>query len=62
MCTIRGELSRVSWRKSTYSDDQHDCVEVADSEAVTAIRDSKRPSGPALILPRQAWARFIRTL
>ncbi|MCC2279371.1 DUF397 domain-containing protein [Streptomyces sp. ET3-23] len=51
------------WRKSTYSSGQEDCLEVADSVAAIAVRDSKRaPSGPALILPRQAWARFIRTL
>ncbi|MEV4744240.1 DUF397 domain-containing protein [Streptomyces sp. NPDC049555] len=26
---MRADLSSVTWRKSTYSDDQQDCVEVA---------------------------------
>ncbi|MFF4410481.1 DUF397 domain-containing protein [Streptomyces sp. NPDC001404] len=62
---MRADLSNANWRKSSYSTGQEECVEVAENisgEAVTAIRDSKRPSGPALLLPRQAWARFVRTL
>ncbi|MFF4741356.1 DUF397 domain-containing protein [Streptomyces sp. NPDC001262] len=66
MQSERVDLSSARWRKSTYSNGQDDCLEIADNipggEAVTVVRDSKRPSGPALLLPHAAWAKFIRTL
>lgn len=66
MQTKRADLSNARWCKSTYSHGQDDCLEVADNipggEAAIAVRDSKRPSGPALLLPHTAWADFVRTL
>ncbi|MGW1200762.1 DUF397 domain-containing protein [Streptomyces sp. NPDC002536] len=64
---MRADLSSANWRKSTYSSGQEDCLEIADNipggEAAIAVRDSKRaPSGPALLLPHVAWAKFVRTL
>lgn len=38
----------VIWRKSTRSQDQGACVELA---SVGAVRDSKNPAGPQLRLP-----------
>jgi hypothetical protein len=49
--------SAVRWRKSTRSS-QHensDCVELAAVEAQVAIRDSKDPNGPRLMLTRSQW-------
>lgn len=63
---IADDIPIRDWRKSTYSDTVAECIEVADNipggRAAIAIRDSKRPSGPALLLPHAAWADFIRSL
>ena len=52
------------WRKSSYSGDHASaCVEIADltntSYHRVAIRDSKDPSGPAIVLPPHAFTAFI---
>ncbi|MGK3109000.1 DUF397 domain-containing protein [Streptomyces sp. WAC05858] len=54
-------LPGVVWRKSTYSDSNGGtCVEVADGiPVVVPVRDSKNPSGPALVFPPSSWASFI---
>jgi Domain of unknown function (DUF397) len=47
------------YRKSTYSDPERECVEVAtNAPDAVAIRDSKRPEGPILRMPPAAWAAF----
>jgi Domain of unknown function (DUF397) len=58
------DLTAAAWRKSSYSNsDGGECVEIADNlPAVTPIRDSKDPHGPALVLPRAAWASFVTAL
>jgi hypothetical protein len=58
------DLSRAAWRKSSFSNGQGgDCVEVARNlPGVIAVRDSKNPDGPALIVSRDEWARFITRL
>jgi hypothetical protein len=52
-----------AWFKSSYSSDQGaSCVEIADlipTHARVAVRDSKLPSGPALVLPPEAFASFV---
>ncbi|WP_329105606.1 DUF397 domain-containing protein [Micromonospora sp. NBC_01699] len=55
------DLSRARWRKSTRSNTAGgNCVEVADNlSGVVAVRDSKDPSGPALIFKPQAWRGFV---
>ncbi|GAB4585012.1 DUF397 domain-containing protein [Nocardia sp. IFM 10818] len=53
------ELSEASWFKSTYSSGQTDCVEVAWlPEGIVGLRDSKDPSGPALLFSGNDWAAF----
>ncbi|MEV6973792.1 DUF397 domain-containing protein [Kitasatospora sp. NPDC093806] len=54
------DLADVQWRKSTYSGQGGDCVEVApDFQVVVPVRDSKDPSGPALVFPAGAWSAFV---
>lgn len=49
------------WRKSSYSGTNGGgCVEVATGQpGIVAVRDSKNPTGPALILSADQWACFV---
>ncbi|MGY1942280.1 DUF397 domain-containing protein [Nocardia asiatica] len=53
------DLSGARWFKSTRSGGAKDCVEVAflDRDMV-GVRDSKNPSGPALIFAPGEWDAF----
>ena len=63
------DLSRATWRKSSHSATEGECVEVAalggattgDGGAASAIavRDSKDPSGPALTFTPDSWSAFL---
>jgi len=45
-------MSEIMWRKSSYSGGGGgECVEVAFPPARVAVRDSKNPEGPVLVLP-----------
>ena len=57
----RNDLSGARWRKSSYSDGQANCVEVA-AAGLVAVRDSKSPDGPRLTFTPDAWRRFIERL
>jgi hypothetical protein len=53
------DLTRALWRKSTRSGGSGNCVEVADNlPNVVAVRDSKDPDGPALVVEPAAFAAF----
>ncbi|MFC5722163.1 DUF397 domain-containing protein [Streptomyces gamaensis] len=63
MRTVRPDLIRATWRKSSHSVDSHDCVEVADEFPGTVpVRDSKTPHGPVITFRTTAWATFIATV
>ncbi|EST33580.1 DUF397 domain-containing protein [Streptomyces roseochromogenus] len=51
-----------AWFKSSYSDPGQNCLEAAPLHPHIAIRDSKAPHGPALLLPARAWTEFITHL
>lgn len=50
-----------AWFKSSYSDGTgQNCIEAARlTPTGIAVRDSKNPTGPALLLPATAWAPFL---
>jgi hypothetical protein len=53
------DLSSAEWRKSSFSGANNNCVEIAGNlPGIVAIRDSKNPDGPALIITRSRWTAF----
>ncbi|MGW0757930.1 DUF397 domain-containing protein [Streptomyces sp. NPDC002814] len=56
-------MSVFHYRKSSYSDYEGECVEVATNITATiAIRDSKNPDGASLQLRPTTWVFFQRAL
>jgi len=55
------DLSRAAWRKSSRSNGQGgQCVQVAANlPGAVAVRDSKNPHGPNLILTPAQWRAFL---
>jgi len=55
------DLSRAEWRKSSYSSQDGNCVEVSRNlPGLVAVRDSKAPDGAKLMVPREAWRAFLK--
>ena len=46
------------WRKSSYSGNGGDCVEVADYDNHLMVRDSKNPEGAKLAVTTASWRAF----
>jgi len=60
---MEANLGQAEWRKSSYSGGTGNCVEVASNlPGVVAVRDSKDPAGPALILTPAAWRALTRKI
>ena len=58
------DLAELLWRKSSYSNGQANCVEVAvgDRQARVCVRDSKVPQIPGLIFTARAWRQFVSSV
>ncbi|GAB2508446.1 DUF397 domain-containing protein [Nocardia heshunensis] len=56
---MNSELSQANWFKSSRSQPQGECVEIAflDADRI-AVRDSKNPSGPVLTFAPSEWDAF----
>jgi hypothetical protein len=46
------------WRKTSYSDNGGNCVEVADAGTRVLVRDTTDRTGPVLGFTPDAWRRF----
>ncbi|GIG91724.1 DUF397 domain-containing protein [Plantactinospora endophytica] len=56
-------MADATWRTSSRSGGNGNCVEVADNlGAVVAVRDSKDRSGAVLAFRHAAWATFTASL
>lgn len=53
------DLSGARWCKSSYSGTESNCVEVAFVGDRVATRDSKNPTGPALVFTHAEWTAFV---
>ncbi|MFI0367776.1 DUF397 domain-containing protein [Actinomadura sp. 1N219] len=57
---IELDLSSALWRKSSHSGETGgECIEVAVVDPAVAVRDSKDPDGPKLVLAAGEWRAFI---
>lgn len=56
------DLSGARWRTSSHSTDQANCVAVARTGAVVAMRDSKEPGGGVLTFSPAAWTAFTTAI
>ncbi|MFE6979286.1 DUF397 domain-containing protein [Streptomyces sp. NPDC057682] len=53
-------ITGARWKKSSASDDAINCVEVFIGDGTRlAVRDSKAPDGPALVIGRSAMEAFF---
>ncbi|WP_329563835.1 DUF397 domain-containing protein [Kitasatospora sp. NBC_01266] len=54
----------LTFRKSSYSNGQENCVEcaLASAGSEAAVRDSKDPHGPALVFRADAWQAFVTSV
>jgi Domain of unknown function (DUF397) len=56
---INDPPANTTWRTSSRSATQGQCVEIAHTATVTGIRDSKNPTGGHLILTPAQWTSFL---
>ncbi|MFJ9414523.1 DUF397 domain-containing protein [Streptomyces sp. NPDC101227] len=58
--TVSDASTLTGWYKSSYSGgSQGECLEVAHGHAGMPVRDSKRPTGPALVFSAGSWSAFV---
>ncbi len=58
--TGRPDTASVTWRTSSHSNDLDTCIEVAGlAGGGRAVRDSKDPRGPILIVTTAEWTAFV---
>ncbi|MGA5818135.1 DUF397 domain-containing protein [Kitasatospora sp. NPDC094028] len=57
------DLTEAVWFKSSRSNGQSACVEVAFlNTGIVPVRDSKDRNGPALAFPADAWTTFVTAI
>jgi hypothetical protein len=59
MSTSNLEISDLQWRKARRSANNGACVELAGTNGLIAIRDSKDPEGPVLSYSADAFRTFL---
>ncbi|MGI5219901.1 DUF397 domain-containing protein [Nocardia sp. CA-290969] len=60
---MNNDLSGAAWFKSSRSASGKECVEVAHLRSgMVGVRDSKNPTGPALVFGPAAWDAFTSAI
>ncbi|MCC3315020.1 DUF397 domain-containing protein [Nocardia africana] len=59
---MSNDLSGAKWFKSSRSGASKECVEVAFLNDGVGVRDSKNPTGPALIFTSAEWTAFTTSV
>ena len=58
---ITNSYDELTWRKSTFSGNQGNCVEVADlPDGGIAVRHSQHPAGPVIEYTAAEWDAFLK--
>ncbi|WP_326662096.1 DUF397 domain-containing protein [Streptomyces sp. NBC_00385] len=53
----------TGWVKSSYSGGSNgDCLEVASGHTGVPVRDSKAPTGPAVVFSPAGWSAFVQAV
>ncbi|MCP2169846.1 protein of unknown function (DUF397) [Goodfellowiella coeruleoviolacea] len=59
VATSTGDLAWPAWRKASRSGSESNCVELAHTGGMSAVRDSKNPAGPVLMFGPAELAAFL---
>ena len=59
MITAGSQPDQPKWVKSRYSSGNGECIEICVGHRAVTVRDSKRPDGPTLQYPADAWRSFL---
>ena len=59
---VSGDLSGVVWRKSSFSQSNGECVQVALTPEVAGVRDSKQPEDGVVLTSFRVWDAFRRAV
>jgi hypothetical protein len=59
---VAAESRALQWRKSSWSANDVNCVEVAFAGDDVHTRDSKNPAGHGLVFGQSAWSGFVQGL
>ncbi|MEU8840291.1 DUF397 domain-containing protein [Streptomyces roseus] len=65
MTTLRTASAHgLTWAKSSYSSDGGNCIETAAGQlaGVVPVRDSKVPTGPAVVFTDSIWGSFVNAV
>jgi hypothetical protein len=59
--SVRESAEVAKWKKSSASEGEGDCIEVAEQEDTVLIRDSKAPDQEIVSISTTAWMMFLAT-
>ncbi|GAA0597197.1 DUF397 domain-containing protein [Actinomadura livida] len=59
---MSADFAAAKWRKSSRSNSEQECVEIAEASSAIGIRDSKNPNGGHLALKRAVFAGLLNRM